>query len=401
MPELFIVRQPVYNRTRHVYGYGLVYRRVRRVGKDASRVSALQAALSAFADVGLDNLAGGRVAFVRLSRGFLRAGRPLCLSGSRMAIEVPTSGVIDKKLIRGMTRLAEQGCIVVLDAFVYREASETLLKAANIVKLDIQALSEEDLRQHVGLLQEYGHLKLLASKIEVQEEYEVCRELGFHFFQGPFFARPRIIKRKRIPRKQMALVQLLSELQRSDTTVARLEALINRDTGLRYKLLRFINAAFFGLARPIESIQRAIVLLGTQVIQHWSTLLVMARVENKPQELMFVAVVRARMCALLAGVLDHEETDVFFTVGLLSVLDALFDMEMEKILGMLTLESTIKDALLKREGDSGALLDLVCHYELAEWRQLKHDELDEETIKDAYLQSIVWATQACRALLGD
>jgi len=404
MSALFIVRQPIYNRTRHVYGYELIYRRgraARRAGKEASRVPVSQAALSTFVDIGLDDLTGARMAFVRLSRDFLRAGRSLPLPGSRMAIEVPTNGVVDKKLIRGMTGLAEQGCVIVLNAFVYREASERLLRIANIVTLDIQALSEEDLRQHVGLLQEYGHLKLLASKVEMQEEYEVCRELGFHLFQGAFFSRPRIIKRKRITRKQAALVQLLSELQRSDTSVARLETLINRDTGLRYKLLRFINSAFFGLAKPIESIQRATVLLGTQVIQHWSTLLVMARIENKPQELMVVAVVRARMCVLLAEALGHDETDVFFTIGLMSVLDALFDMEMDKVLGMLTMDNTVKGALLTREGDGGTLLDLVLHYELAEWRQLARGVLDEEAIKNAYLQSIAWAMQACRTLLGD
>lgn len=403
MPDIFIARQPIYNRTQHVYGYELLYR-----SSDENRAvipegdaATSQTLLNAFTEIGLNNLVGGRCAFINLSRGFLTGQYPLPLPSERVVIEVLEDVKIDSELVQSVTHLARQGYTIALDDFVYREEAIPLLKLAHIVKLDVQALSEDDLRYHVSTLGQYRQLKLLAEKVEVQEEYEVCRDLGFHYFQGYFFSRPRIIKRKRVPSNQVALVQLLAELQRPDVTVPKLETLISRDVGLSYKLLRYINSAFFGLPKPIESIQRAVVFLGTNVIKRWATLLVLSRFEDKPAELMVTAVVRAKMSEILAKAMGYPAEEICFTVGLLSVLDALLDMEMEKVLGMLTMSEEVNGALLKRSGMPGKILEMVLHYEFNEWDAVAHGEVPVDVVRDAYLQSIAWATETCRILVGD
>lgn len=403
MPEIFIARQPIYNRTQHVFGYELLYRSSdeNRAVLPEGDAATSQTLLNAFTEIGLNNLVGGRCAFINLSRGFLIGSYPLPMPSDRVVIEVLEDVEIDSELINGVVRLARQGYSIALDDFVYREEAIPLLKLAHIVKLDVQALSEDDLRHHVATLGQYENLKLLAEKVEVIEEYEVCRELGFHYFQGYFFSRPRIIKRKRVPNNQMALVQLLAELQRPDVTVPKLETLISRDVGLSYKLLRYINSAFFGLPKPIESIQRAVVFLGTNVIKRWATLLVLSRVDDKPAELMVTAVVRAKMCEMLAKAMNYAAEEVCFTVGLLSVLDALLDMEMEKVMGMLTMSDEVNGALLRRAGVPGKILDMVLHYEFNDWDAVAHGEVPVDTIRDAYLQSIAWATETCRILVGD
>lgn len=403
MPEIFIARQPIYNRTQHVFGYELLYR---SDNENSARIpdgdaATSQTLLNAFTEIGLNNLVGSRSAFINLTRSFLTGKYPLPLPSNRVVIEVLEDVEIDGELIQSVAGLARQGYIIALDDFIYREEAIPLLKLANIVKLDIQAMSEDDLRHHVATLNEYPQLKLLAEKVEVQEEYEVCRELGFHYFQGYFFSRPRIIKRKRVPSNQIALVQLLAELQSPDVTVPKLETLISRDVGLSYKLLRYINSAFFGLPKPIESIQRAVVFLGTNVIKRWATLLVLSRVDDKPAELMVTAVVRAKMSELLAKAMGYPAEEICFTVGLLSVLDALLDMEMEKVLGMLTMSDEVNAALLRREGVPGKILEMVLHYEFNEWDEVRHSDLPQELLLDAYLQSIAWATETCRILVGD
>jgi EAL and modified HD-GYP domain-containing signal transduction protein len=403
MSEVFVARQPIYNRTQHVYGYELLYRsdsdnQCRSIEGD---VATSQLILNAVTDMGLDNLVGSRPAFINLSHGFLVGKYQLPLPSNRVVIEVLENVEIDDELIAGVRWLANQGYTIALDDFVYSDESIPLLKIANIVKLDVQALTEAELRDHVGSLRQFEHLKLLAEKIEITEEYQVCRELGFDFFQGYFFSRPKIIKRRRLPANQLALMQLLAELQQPDVTVPKMETLISRDIGLSYKLLRYINSAFFGLPKQIESIQRAIVFLGTNIIQKWATLLVLARVDDKPSELMVTAVVRAKMCEMLAQSVNYQAEDTCFTIGLLSVLDALLDMPMEKIISSLSLSEEINKALLAHEGVAGEILDLVLHYELSEWDQLKNDKIDELVIRDAYLQSVVWATEACQVLVGD
>ena len=403
MPELLIARQPIYNRTQHVYGYELLYQPSKhsKLISDSDDAAASQVILDALTEIGVDNLVGQRSAFVRLSRGFITGKYPLPLSENRLVVEVPASVGADAEVIDGLQFLVRQGYSIALADYFYSEASLPLLELAKIVKLDVQALTEEELRYHVSVLQEHEQLKLLADNIEIPDEYEFCKELGFNFFQGHFFSRPKLVRRTRMPSNQLALMRLLAEVQRPDANIPKLEAMISQDVGLSYKLLRYINSAFFGLPKPVESIQRAVVFLGTQVIQKWTTLLVLARVEDKPAELMVTAVVRAKMCEILAKAVEYENEDTCFTVGLLSVLEALLDMPMEKVLGMLTLTDEVNQALLRHEGVSGQLLKVALHYEFGDWDQLDYPELDEDIIMDAYLQSVAWAADACSALLGD
>jgi len=403
MPELLIARQPIYNRTQHVFGYELLY----QPGKDSNLVcdsddaAASQVVIDALTEIGVDNLVAQRKVFVRLSRGFISGKYPLPLPENRLIVEVPAAVGADADVIDGIKFLARQGYSIALADYVYSEAGLPLLALANIVKVDVQALSEEELRYHFSVLQEHSHLKLLADNIEIPDEYEVCKELGFNYFQGHFFSRPKLVRRTRMPSNQLALMRLLAEVQRPDVNIPKLEAMISQDVGLSYKLLRYINSAFFGLPKPVESIQRAVVFLGTQVIQKWTTLLVLSRVEDKPAELMVTAVVRAKMCEILAKAVEYEHEDTCFTVGLLSVLEALLDMPMEKVLAMLTLTDEVNQALLRFDGVPGKLLKVTQQYEFGDWQQLDYPELEEDIIMDAYLQSIAWASEACSALLGD
>lgn len=401
MPELFIARQPIYNRTQHVYGYELLYRPARDERDAEGDAATSQVIINTMTEIGLENLVGTRAAFVNLTRSFVTGRYPLPLPPNRVVIEILEDIEVDEELLTGVQLLVDAGYTIALDDFIYHQSMLPLLELVHIVKIDVQALDEKDLRAHVHALREYPHLKLLAEKVEIPEEYELCRELGFDYFQGYFFSRPKVIRRPRLPANQLALMQLLAEVQRPDTTIPKLEMLISQDVGFSYKLLRYINSAFFAMPKPVESIQRAVVLLGTKVIQKWITLLVLARVEDKPAELMVTAVVRAKMCEILAKALRYEAEDTCFTVGLLSVLEALLDMPMEKVLGMLTLTDEVNRALLRFEGTPGKLLQLALHYEYGEWDRLEHPALEEEVILDAYLQAIAWATEASRNLLGE
>jgi EAL and modified HD-GYP domain-containing signal transduction protein len=116
---------------------------------------------------------------------------------------------------------------------------------------------------------------------------------------------------------------------------------------------------------------------------------------------MVAAVVRAKMCEILAKAVEYENEESCFTVGLLSVLEALLDMPMEKVLGMLTLTDEVNQALLQFDGVPGKLLKVALNYEAGDWDQLDYPDLEEELIMDAYLQSVAWASEACSALLGD
>ncbi|MBI3772375.1 MAG: HDOD domain-containing protein [Gammaproteobacteria bacterium] len=402
MAEIFIARQPIYTRTLHVFAYELLYRAdADNHAKSSGDAATTEVLLGALTEIGLDYLVGVRSAFINLTRSFIISQEALPFPGDQLVIELMEDIEPDEMVVRGVQRLVSLGYTIALDDFIYDDKYIPLIKLAKIAKIDIQAHTELELRQLYEKLRKFEHLKLLAEKVETQEQYDFCRELGFNYFQGYFFCRPRIIKRKRMPANQAALMQLLTEVQRTDVKVARLEAMITKDVALSYKLLRYINSAFFGLPRPMESIQRAIVFLGARAIQKWATLLILSRIDDKPNELMVTAVVRGKMCELLAQALEFEPEDACFTVGLLSVLDALLDMPMDRIVNSLTLSDQITDALLEFKGTPGEILRCVLNYERSNWENVALGNLESDVIKDAYLQAVGWAVGACRVVIGE
>ena len=80
----------------------------------------------------------------------------------------------------------------------------------------------------------------------------------------------------------------------------------------------------------------------------------------------------------------------FFTVGLLSVLDAVLDCSMEHALSLLPLSRSVNDALLYGKGDLGGVLRSVIGYERCDWRGARSHQLGLLKIRNSYLASIDW-----------
>ena len=93
------------------------------------------------------------------------------------------------------------------------------------------------------------------------------------------------------------------------------------------------------------------------------SLFLLANIDDKPHELLITAMVRAKMCEQLAQLMQQSSSATFFTVGLLSVLDAFMDRPMSDILPALPLVDEVVQALLVHEGMLGATLHCVLAYE--------------------------------------
>jgi EAL and modified HD-GYP domain-containing signal transduction protein len=400
MSEIFIARQPIYDRNLALYAYELLFRSTHSNSAEFSdgEQATSNVIVNAFLEIGLDNIVRGRPAFINLTRSFIVNEQAMSLPKDRVVLELLEDIEADDEVIRGVRRLSEQGYVIALDDFTYHESLKPLVQLADIVKIDVMKLSNDEIQAHAQELRQHP-LRLLAEKVETQDSFEYCKELGFDYFQGYFFAQPKVISGKRLPNNRIAILRLLSSLQNPEISAAELEDLIAQDIGFSYRILRYVNSAAFSLPRNIESIQQAVVLVGMQSIKSWATLLAMAQVDNKPTELVVTAMVRGKMAEALARAqnLDHPES--FFTVGLFSALDALMDNTMEEILTQLPLAEHISGALLRRQGVHGAVLNCVLAYERGQWEQIHLASLGKEQISDCYLSALQWAEDVCKQLI--
>jgi EAL and modified HD-GYP domain-containing signal transduction protein len=391
--SFFVGRQPIYNREQKVIAYELLYRAGTgnfAAVTDGDRATT-EVIINSVLDIGLDSIVGKRTAFFNLTGSFIRGDHPLPLDNKQVVLEILEDIEPDANVIEGMKQLADKRYIIALDDFEYSDKFIPLLEIAHIVKLEVMNKSKDELVRKVAQLKPFK-VKLLAEKVETPEEYELCKELGFDYFQGYFFCKPHIIEGRRLPANRLVVLNLLARLQDPDVEIEELEQLIVQDVSLTYRLLRYINSAAFALGKEIESVHRALVLIGINTIKNWVSLLLLARIDDKPKELMRTALIRARMCELLAESHSHrDERDQYFTCGLFSVLDALMDRPMEELLDALPISGTVKSALLEYTGDAGAVLTEVLNYEKGAWQMLAETGIPSSEYRNCYLQSVMWA----------
>ena len=401
MENLYIARQPIYDQKFEVFGYELLYRNgPSNVAEfDDPNQATCETILNAFMHIGIDSLVGSALAFINLPEEFIVNETLTPLFNSQSVLEILEDVEPTTEVIEGIKRLKKQGFKIALDDFEYNESLKPFLELADIVKLDLVALEEEQLIQEIENVRQYPNIKLLAEKVETQEMKDFCIELGFVYFQGFFFCKPQLVKQKQVITNKTVVLNLLNKIQNPELDYDEFQAILSQDVTLSYKLLRYINSAMFSLRREVDSIKDAVILLGQDNVKKWLSLILMSRMgKDKPNELIVIALTRAKMCELLADELHPEIQPQMFIVGLFSVLDALMDTPMIELLDTVILNSAIKFALLDHEGDHGEILDIVLAYE-----QFKFDELDELTminqkLREYYLTSVEWADKSVKSL---
>jgi EAL and modified HD-GYP domain-containing signal transduction protein len=235
---------------------------------------------------------------------------------------------------------------------------------------------------------------LVATNVPDHAAFQRCRDLGFTYFQGEYFAQPRLFRRQSVATAGLGSLRRLAELTSGDVSFEDLEQIIASDVGLSLKLLRYVNSAFFTLPRTVGSVREALTLLGVRTVRRWAVVMAISALPDVHDELVSLALRRARMCEVLAGSALPEERETLFTVGLFSVADALLDAPMAEVLGSLPFTEEIQAALLRREGPKGELLSAVIAYERGEFPAIPSPNV---SLASAYRAALEWADDAGQA----
>ena len=395
MQGIFVGRQPIYDRQQNVYAYELLFRNSDQNNahiQDPDRATS-ELILNALTDVGLDNIVGDKPGFINLTRNFVTGILPLPGAANHLVLEVLEDIELDAMVLNGIRKLKQQNFVIALDDFIFHPHLQPLVEIADIIKIDLLALDEQQLREHVTRLREFPP-KLLAEKVETHEVYAQCIELGFDYFQGYFFARPNIVAGTRIPANRMALLHLLGKISDTRITIDELEQRISKDVSLSFRLLRYINSSQYGMEKKVDSIKHAIMLLGIETVRAITCLIVFSSIDDKPFELFVTALIRARMCELFAAQFGEAQLGAnYFTVGLFSAIDAIMDQPIEQVLAKLPLSESVTRAIIHHEGRMGQALQASLAQEQGRWEEL---DLSSENLIRAddlaliYLEALSW-----------
>ena len=402
MEELsnLIARQPICNKQLKVKGFELLYRM--RMTADGNPVldnpdgASIDVLLAAFNSLSIEDVVGDKLAFINFTSNVILKHIPP-IPHKQLVIELLEDQEITPALLRAIARLRQQGYKIALDDFCLTKETVSLVNYADIIKIDVLDTPPETWANYIPKLKKKG-ITLLAEKVETHEMFEHCCKLGFDLFQGYFFAKPKIITGRRIANNEISVLELVSKLTGNDIDIDEITNIIIRDPTLTYNLLRTINSGLFYRSKEIGSIKYAITMLGLNRLHKWISLIALTTLEQKPPVLMVFAMTRARMCELLGQKLtSRESTNDYFTLGLMSLMDAFVNLDMHELLKKISLPKAMEVALLNYDGDMGSVLHTVINYENGNWDCeqkiliVSGKRVNSDDITQAYLDSVQWA----------
>ena len=201
------------------------------------------------------------------------------------------------------------------------------------MKVDFLAVDEKGRRTIEKFIKQYPHIKMLAEKIETEEQFQSAKESGYNLFQGYFFAEPEIIRGVDIPANLSLHLQIISKLNDSEPDIDEIANLILHDISATYKLLRFINTMHFEVPKSIGSVKQAIVLIGLRELRKWMQILMLHEISDhtsngRIKALVSYSMTRAKMCELAAFRAGYPNGDEHFFVGLFSLLDVIMQRDL-------------------------------------------------------------------------
>lgn len=393
-PVFLIGRQPIFDRRLEVFGYELLYRASMdnfARGFDGDEAT-LTVFLYTFSQAGLTTLVGSKKAFINVTRNFLIGHFPIPLPADQIVLEILEDIVIDAELIYALNELYTDGYQFALDDINSAERIGPLFKLVNTVKIDLATVDFHKLPQLVNELKKHD-LVLIAEKVETVEQYHLCRQLGFDYFQGYFFCRPEIVQGRKIQSSRLVALQALANLQKPDTSIEELERIIAMDVTLGYRLLKLVNSGYYSFLIEISSIRHAIALIGLNQLKRWLSLLLMTRFNDKPHELSLLGLLRARLAQSIALQRKALNPDEYFLAGLFSVLDAVLDLPMPQVVAGISISDVTAAALIQHAGPIGETLQAIIAMEKGSWDEILRLNISPQQINQLYLAAIQWTDE--------
>jgi c-di-GMP-related signal transduction protein len=391
-----LARQALHDRHARVVGYELL-----ALGDD-ERTDAGGLLAETVTGIGLERVVGRQPAHARVSRRFLLGEHAFALPCDRVMLEVEEPDPQDAPLHAVLEQLAEAGYRISLICDPLRPLpSRALTALADSVKLDVGAVAEDQLDALAASFATSTET-LVAAGVDTPAQLERCRAAGFHRFQGFFLCTPDVVHPHAPPTSRLAELQSLARLYSQTITFEEFEHVITRDPGLSYRLLCYLNSAFFNLPRHVSSVHEALTMLGMKAVRRWATLIALSADEDKPHELTVTALLRGRLCELVGRRRPAQTAgaDAFFTVGVFSVMDALVDAPLEQVLAGLPLAPETLRALLEHEGPMGDALAAAIAYERGDLATVRQ-RLPGVAVAELYLEAVHWADEASGALDED
>jgi len=372
-------RQVVNNSSYEIFAYDILYRGSDNdTDSDDFSVSASSVA-KVLNDFGLENVVGSYSGLLRVDTEFLSNNIISSISKEQFTLMILQNSFLDERLPPKLKKFIERGYSFGLnDTIVNEESLEIILSLLDYVELvKIDALNSDELYvdKLIKILKEKDK-KIIASKLETHEMYDLYKEKGVDYFQGFYLKRPNIIRTTAFNASQSDVFEVWNLIQ-NDSDIKEIVQAFEKDHALTLKLMQFINSSFFSFRTHISSISQIINLLGRDALANWLLLFMVSLKDkdnppNHPLLLMVInrTEVMVGLLELIKPSASQQERSTAYLVGMLSLIHLLFEIEHREFLHKLRVSEEVEEAMFEAKGFFGQLLVLTRYIENADTKHI-------------------------------
>jgi c-di-GMP-related signal transduction protein len=396
----YVARQPILNINKELEAYELLF----RDGQSNSfpNIDPDQATSNILTNnhltMGVEQVTGDKTAFINFHADTLIRHFPSFLDPKKIVIEILEDVPVSEELLLACKELKGKGFTLALDDHDFDPKWDAFLPYVDIIKVDVLSMSIIEISRYINRISEHNKV-LLAEKVETLKQFEQLKLLGFTLFQGYFFARPEMLKQKKITTTKHNILELINQSSLVKLDFDTMSDIFRSDPGLTYKLLRFINSPMYGRTQDITSLKHALIYIGDLELKKFIALLALSDLsQGKPSEIMRLSLFRAKFCEQISSTVgDNENPPKAFLTGMLSLIDGILDHTIAEVVEILPIDAEIKSALLGENIYLTSYLDMAKHIEQGRWLHCeniaKQFNIKKELYAKAQIDALAWADE--------
>jgi len=396
----YVARQPILNLEQELVAYELLF----RDGESNSfpNIDPNQATSNILTNnhltLGVEQVTGDLPAYINFHAETLIRHFPSFLDPKHVVLEILEDVAVSDELVHAVKSLKEKGYKLALDDHDFDAKWDVLFPYIDIIKVDVLSMSIIEISQKIRSIKNWNGV-LLAEKVETKQQFDKLKMLGFTLFQGYFFARPEMLKQKKLTTTKRNILDLISQASKVKLDFDIISATFSSDPALTYKLLRFINSPTYGCSQEISSLKHALIYIGELELKKFIALLALSDLsEGKCSEIMRLSLVRAKFCEQIStNRQDDENPPKAFLTGILSLIDGILDHDLNSVLDVLPVHGDIKAALRSEKSHLASYLTLAIAVEQGLWQNseviLTDLGVDMFYCFNAYQKAMEWADE--------
>ena len=368
----FIARQAILDASKQIFAYELLYRdsdnNAFPVGVTDEQATG-RMFFNSLILVGKDKLVANHCAFINLSDTTLLQEIPRLLKPDNLVLEIVERSQNIEELLAIVKTLRKQNYKFALDDYDKDPRWEPLLPYMSYVKLELEhpILKTTTLAKKLKRL--YPKLKIVVERIETYEDFNYLQQAGVDLFQGYFFAKPEMLTHGNVEPSKLVVFDLLKSTTQPNLNFKEIESKIAKDLSLTARVLKLVNAHSGLDKQEMKSISQAVVYLGEDTLRQFIRVLALSDLGvDKPSELTKFGLMRAQFMSLFLAQGGKEMAKQGYLIGLISILGALLDMDLNTVISEFSLDSNSSGALLNYDGLLGGALKIAMAIEENNWQ---------------------------------